>query len=211
MLVCAFPGEGAQQKGMGGRLFQPFPGPTECADRILGYSIQDLCLQDGGGRVNQTQYAQPALFVVGALSWLARDGAQAPAFLVGHSLGEYAALFAAGCFDFETGLRLVQKRGQLIAQATGGSMIAVLGVAAEEIQRLLITCGLKNGCVANYNGPTQLLLAGLTEDISSAAAEIERRAGARCLPLRVSAPFHSPYMHHAASEFAEFLQIVSFA
>lgn len=211
MLVCAFPGQGSQQKSMGSRLFQRFPSLTDCANRILGYSIQDLCLQDGGSRLNQTQYAQPALFVVGALSWLARDGAQAPAFLAGHSLGEYAALFAAGCFDFETGLHLVQKRGQLMAQATGGSMIAVLGVAAEEIQRLLITCGLKNVCVANYNGPTQLVLSGLTEDISSAAAEIERRSGARCIPLRVSAPFHSHYMDEAASEFSEFLEGVRFA
>lgn len=211
MLVCAFPGQGSQQKGMGSSLFQKFPSLVESADRILGYSIQELCLENPQGRLNHTQYAQPALFVVCALSYLAREGTQPPAFLAGHSLGEYAALFAGGCFDFETGVRLVQRRGELMGHATGGSMIAVLGVAAEEIQRLLISCGLTNVCVANYNGPTQLVLSGLSEDIASAGAELERRSGARCIPLRVGAPFHSHYMEQAASQFGEFLEGVRFA
>jgi trans-AT polyketide synthase, acyltransferase and oxidoreductase domains len=211
MLVCAFPGQGSQQKGMGSGLFERFPELTESADRILGYSIQELCLMNPEGRLNLTQYAQPALFVVSALAWLSRDSARKPAFLGGHSLGEYAALFAGGCFDFETGIRLVQKRGELMGQATGGSMIAVLGVAAVEIERLLINSGLENVSVANYNGPTQLVLSGLSQDISSAAAEIERHSGARCIPLRVSAPFHSRYMDQAASEFAKFLEGIHFA
>ena len=211
MLAGVFPGQGSQAKGMGGALFQRFPSLTERADHILGYSLQDLCLRDERGCLNQTQYAQPALFVVSALSYLARDGAQAPAFLAGHSLGEYAALFAAGCFDFETGLRLVQKRGELMGRANGGSMVAVLGVAVEQIQRLLLSCGLKNVDVANYNTPTQLVLSGLPEDISVATVEIERRSSAKCIPLRVSAPFHSRYMDSAASEFDEFLEGVPFA
>lgn len=210
MLACVFPGQGSQAKGMGAALFPRFPRLVDRADDVLGYSLRELCLEDPAGRLTLTQYAQPALFAVSALSYLAREATQAPAFLAGHSLGEYAALFAAGCFDFETGLRLVQKRGELMARANGGSMLAVLGVPIEQVQGLLLDSGLKTIDVANVNAPTQVVLSGPAQDIASAAAEIERRSSARCIPLRVSAPFHSRYMESAAAEFDGFLQGVSF-
>lgn len=108
--VYGFPGQGSQRRGMGRELFERFPAETAIADRVLGYPIAELCLNDPERRLNRTEFTQPALYVVSALAYLdqvARDPV-APDCLVGHSLGEYTALFAAGVFDFETGLRLVQ-------------------------------------------------------------------------------------------------------
>src|SRR5688500_17925911 len=105
-----FPGQGSQAKGMGRALFGAFPALVRMADGILGYSVRDLCLEDPRRELNQTRFSQPALFVVNALSYydlFERTGLE-PAFVCGHSLGEYNALLAAGAFDFETGLRLVQ-------------------------------------------------------------------------------------------------------
>src|SRR3954464_12362733 len=97
-LAFLFPGQGSQSAGMGAGLFEEFAELTAVADDVLGYSVRDLCLA-GDGRLHQTEYSQPALFVVNALSYLRRRRTgPAPDFLAGHSLGELSALFAAGCF-----------------------------------------------------------------------------------------------------------------
>src|SRR5689334_8958001 len=116
--VYLFPGQGSQSAGMGAGLFDRFADWTAEADGILGYSIRELCLEDPRGELGLTQFTQPALFVVNAMSWRARreDGEADPAFVAGHSLGEYNALLSAGVFDFPTGLRLVQRRGALMGQ-----------------------------------------------------------------------------------------------
>ena len=105
-IVCLFPGQGSQSVGMGGDLFVRYADWTAEADQVLGYSIRELCLDDPRGELGLTQFTQPALFVVNALMWRARadEGRPAPAFVAGHSLGEYNALLAAGVFDFVTGL-----------------------------------------------------------------------------------------------------------
>lgn len=97
-------------------------------DQILGYSIEKLCTEKSYLDVNHTEYTQPALYVVNALSYLKRveETGRKPDFAAGHSLGEYNALMAAGAFDFETGLRLVKKRGELMGRITGGGMAAVI-------------------------------------------------------------------------------------
>src|SRR5437764_7507813 len=121
MTVFLFPGQGSQRRGMGNPLFDEFKEVTARADEVLGYSIKELCLQDPHQQLSQTQFTQPALYVVNALSYLKKmkETGQAPDYVAGHSLGEYSALFAAGAFDFETGLRLVKKRGELMSQAIG--------------------------------------------------------------------------------------------
>src|SRR5579872_6439861 len=110
MKTFLFPGQGSQARGMGADLFDSLPEYVASADAILGYSIKELCLEDPRSELDQTSYTQPALFVVNSLAYLQeiRAGAAPPDYLAGHSLGEFNALFAAGCFDFETGLRIVR-------------------------------------------------------------------------------------------------------
>lgn len=116
MTVYVFPVQGAQSVGMGAELFDCFPGNTGKASDLLGYSIKELYLYDNEGMLNQTQYTLPGLYTVNAQHYLARnaEGFDQPTSMVGHSLGEYNALQAAGTNDFETGSRLVAKRGELI-------------------------------------------------------------------------------------------------
>ncbi|GAB3486233.1 hypothetical protein GCM10027521_28330 [Amycolatopsis cihanbeyliensis] len=212
MRACAFPGQGSQTKGMGKELFDTFDELTARADEILGYSIRELCVEDPERNLKQTEYTQPALYVVSALSYLAwlREGQRLPDYVLGHSLGEYVALFAAGAFDFETGLRLVHRRGELMSRASGGTMAAVSGFDAERVRELLAEHGLDTLDVANINTPTQTVIAGPKEDITRAAAVFTEREG-RCAPLNVSAPFHSRYMTEAAEEFGRFLDQFTFA
>ena len=112
MKQYVFPGQGSQAKGMGGELFDKYAELTKKADAILGYSIKELCLEDPRRELNKTQFTQPALFVVNALSYYDKieTTGEKPDFLAGHSLGEFNALLAAECFDFEAGLKIVKKR-----------------------------------------------------------------------------------------------------
>jgi len=204
--AVVFPGQGSQERGMGAALFDEFKALTEVADSILGYSLRRLCLEDPGRELSQTQFTQPALYVVNALSHLkrVREGAEQPAFVAGHSLGEYNALLAAGVFDFETGLRLVKRRGELMSKASGGAMAAVVGCDAAGVESVLKDNGLSSLDIANINSQEQIVISGLAADIERARPFFAAR-GARYVPLNVSAPFHSRYMQPAANEFEGFL------
>ena len=169
-LCFMLPGQGSQKKGMGEAFFDAFPDIVAIADSVLNYSIKDLCLHDAEGVLGQTQYTQPALYTVNALAYLSavKERGGKPAFVLGHSVGEYSALFAAGMFDFETGLRLVQKRGALMAQARGGGMAAVIGMDAAGVRRVLRDGGLDTIDLANLNSPVQTVVAGPRADIDRA-------------------------------------------
>ncbi|MFI5982199.1 ACP S-malonyltransferase [Streptomyces sp. NPDC051555] len=211
MKVYGFPGQGSQQRGMGKGLFEKFPEQTAIADRVLGYSIEELCVSDPERRLGRTEYTQPALYTVSALTYLdhlTRDPEPAD-YLIGHSLGEYVALFASGVFDFETGLRLVQRRGALMAAAGGGSMAAVVGSDEDAVTRILAGSGLDGLDLANLNALDQFVLSGPADDIGAACTAFEA-AGARAVRLNVSAPFHSRYMRGTAEEFARFLDGFAF-
>lgn len=213
-IVCLFPGQGSQSVGMGGDLFERYADWTAEADRILGYSIRELCLEDPRGELGLTQFTQPALFVVNALTWRARvdEGKPAPAYVAGHSLGEYNALLAAGVFDFATGLELVRERGALMGRVSGGGMAAVIGLTPEQIAGILE--GSEAGRridVANYNAFDQTVIAGPQADLEAVRPDFEA-AGARAFTtLKVSAPFHSRYMREAMEEFAATLERYTFA
>jgi trans-AT polyketide synthase, acyltransferase and oxidoreductase domains len=169
-----FPGQGSQRTGMGAEVFDRFPELCAQADEALGYSVRELCLTDTS-RLRQTRHAQPALYVVGALSYLARerDGGR-PDFLAGHSLGEYGALFAAGCVDFATGLRLVTRRAELMDQAAGGTMAAVVGVDPDRLATLLAGEDLAELDVANYNSPEQVVVSGPQPAIRALSVSVLR-------------------------------------
>ena len=206
MKVYGFPGQGSQVRGMGAELFDEFGEHVARADAVLGYSVRRLCLEDPDGQLPLTQFTQPALYVVGALAYLRRlrEDPTPPAYLVGHSLGEYVALFAADAFDFETGLRLVRRRGELMSRVAGGGMAAVVGCDLAAVTAALDAPGLADLDIANHNAPDQFVLAGPTDRLSEAAALFEG-LGARFVPLNVSAPFHSRYMRPVAEEFGRFL------
>lgn len=210
MKAVLFPGQGSQYKGMGQGLFSAFPAEAKAASDILGYDIIELCLHDPNRQLRQTQFTQPALYVVNALLYRQAHQADPPGLLAGHSLGEYNALLAAGAFSFETGLKLVKKRGELMGAASGGGMAAVLELSADELQHMLRDSGYDDIDLANYNTPDQTVIAGQQEAISRVVKDFESR-GIRIIPLAVSAPFHSRYMKEAADAFAGFLKAFSFS
>ena len=212
--ACVFPGQGSQSKGMGAALFDRYPDWTAIADDVLGYSIRELCVDDPGERLVLTAYTQPALFTVNALTYRARqdDGKPAPGFVAGHSLGEFNALLAAGVFDFRTGLRMVQQRGQLMARVGGGGMMAVIGLEPERIQQVLSDSEAGRRIdVANFNSFEQTVVAGPKDALETVKPAIEQAGARMVVPLNVSAPFHSRYMRDAEREFTQFLESFEFA
>ena len=210
--LFVFPGQGSQYVGMGEDLFDKFPDVVALADGILGYSLRELCLEDGQERLNQTQYTQPALYTVSVLHYMDKmaSGEDKPDFLAGHSLGEYAALYAAGAFDFETGLRLVKKRGELMAQAPKGAMAAVLKLSLEKVSALLSDSSFDQIELANINSDDQIVLSGDFDQVF-AAASLFTDAGGRYFPLKVSAAFHSSLMSKVAGVFGQYLKGFTFS
>lgn len=212
MKAYLFPGQGSQIKGMGASLFDQFPDLIEKADRILGYSIKTLCLEDPNNVLNKTQFTQPALYIVNALAYLQqleKDPSQ-PHYVAGHSLGEYNALFAANIIDFETGLRLVCKRGELMSKVSNGGMAAVLKCDLPKIKSILLDNKLTTIDIANYNSPDQVVLSGPKSDLENAQS-LFLQAGTIFIPLNVSAAFHSRYMQQVANEFRDFIFLEEFS
>jgi trans-AT polyketide synthase/acyltransferase/oxidoreductase domain-containing protein len=212
MKALVFPGQGSQRRGMGDTLFAEFPDLTSQADEILGYSVAELCRADPDGNLGRTQYTQPALYVVNALTHLrrSREVSEAVDFVAGHSLGEYNALFAAGAFDFGTGLRLVRRRGELMARVTGGGMAAVIGLGEEAIREALAGGGLESLDLANLNSHDQVVLSGPAAAIAEAKAALLAAGASAYIPLRVSGAFHSRYMEPARQDFETFLASFEF-
>jgi len=212
MLAYLFPGQGSQARGMGENLFEQFSDYTAQADEVLDYSIRQLCLEDAQGNLNKTQYTQPALYVVNALTYLKtiEDTAQKPDYVAGHSLGEFSALFAAGVFDFTTGLKLVKKRGELMSQAQGGGMAAVIGLQQQELTKVLQDNQLSTVTVANYNSYQQLVISGPRTDIESAQTILSALPKVNFITLTVSGAFHSSYMLTAQQDFSDFIQDLEF-
>ncbi|BEM77680.1 acyltransferase [Serratia marcescens] len=210
--VYMFPGQGSQQPGMGRELFSQFPDLTRIADDILGYSIERLCLDDPDGELNKTQYTQPAIYVVNALSYFKKrqeTGIQ-PDFALGHSLGEFNALLAAECFDFATGLKLVKKRGELMAQAAGGGMAAVLGLSEAKLRAFLTERKLDDIDLANFNTPSQIVISGSGDTVTK-ALEAFAQSEIRCVPLNTSGAFHSRLMQGAKEKFEHYLRDFTFS
>jgi len=210
--IYVFPGQGSQSPGMGGELFDRFPELVKQTDEVLGCSIKDLCLNDPDKRLGQTDYTQPALYIVNALTYLSKteNSDLRPDFVAGHSLGEYNALFAAGVFDFITGLKLVQRRGQIMVKVTGGGMAAVIGMQPDKIKQVLKDASFESIDIANLNSPKQTVISGRKEDIDAVKTVFEDAGVRLFIPLKVSGAFHSRYMQEAQNEFADFLKSFEF-
>lgn len=200
MQVVLFPGQGSQVQGMGENLFEKYPETVAVANRILGYDVVELCLQNPDNKLQQTKYTQPALFVVNHLHYLNFLATNdKPDYLLGHSLGEFNALLAAGLFDFETGLKLVQKRGELMYSIPGTGMAAIIGATYEELKNIL-SDKFPAVDIANINAPTQIVISGALENLEEVADFMDEE-GFSYIPLKVSGAFHSRYMSEVKEEF----------
>ena len=208
-LALLFSPQGSQAPGMGRELADRSPGAREAfeeADETLGWSVTTASWDGPAERLNDTRQTQPCLLTtsVAAYRALAERAPLSPAFLAGHSVGEYAALVAAGVLQLPAALRLVQRRAQLMAEADGeGRMAAVIGLDRDAVQAAVESVARPTELVvANDNAPGQVVISGRREAIA-AAEEPMRAAGARrILPLPVSGAFHSPLMGPVAEELA---------
>lgn len=212
MKAYMFPGQGSQYKGMGEDLFDEFSAEAEEASNILSYDVKAVCLENSGNMLSHTEYTQPCLYFVNCLAYLSllKHKAGKPDFLCGHSLGEYSALFAAGVFDLSTGLRIVQKRGELMSEVLSGSLLAVLGENVNSLYDILnFEEGLSNIDFANYNSSEQVVVGGNKDDLFQAKDVLEKR-GFRCIELDVSGPFHTRYMASARIKFMRYLMDFAF-
>jgi trans-AT polyketide synthase/acyltransferase/oxidoreductase domain-containing protein len=204
MKAVLFSGQGAQRRGMGRDLFRRFPDLVAVADLTLGYDVEELCLEDPKGELSRTAFTQPAIYVVSALAYLEFERTHgAPALLAGHSVGEYAALTAAGVFDFETGLRLVQRRAALMGRADGGGLTAILGASPDEVGEMLARPDLVGLEPANFNTPRQTVVGG-PSPLLARLEQLCAEAGRRAVRLNVSGAFHTSAMREASEAFARF-------
>ena len=205
-----FPGQGAQYLGMGHDVFDRYPEYVDQADQLLGYAIRELCARDSDSLLSQTQYTQPAIFIVSALSYMKyreEEGGKVD-FLLGHSVGEIAALFAAECIDFKSALKLICERGKLMAEAINGGMCAVLGPHVEELLLLLPSVAPELD-LANLNSDSQIVLSGPV-GVFARLEELAEERDWHVVRLKVGGAFHSRYMESAAHGFGAFLRTIEF-
>lgn len=205
-----FPGQGTQSAGMGAPLWDRFPEVAAAAEAALGLDVRALCCDDTDGRLHRTEFTQPALYVVNHLHHRAcLQHGPPPAFLLGHSLGEFNALQAAGVFDFETGLRIVRRRGELMAAISGTGMAAIIGADRAEVERILADLPPELD-IANVNAPTQVVIAGPLATLDLAGDRFGEE-GYGFVPLKVGAAFHSRHMRAQTDAFRDFLAAFPFA
>lgn len=210
--VFMFPGQGAQRRGMGRELFARFPDLTDVAAEVLGYDLCALCLDDPDGRLGHTRFTQPAMYVVNALGHRAAlEDLGPPDAAVGHSLGEYNALEAAGVFGFATGLKLVAARAEAMARITGGGMSAVVGLSPVAVRYVLRRAGFGTLEPANVNTANQVVLSGPVEDLDDIEPILEDFGARMVRRLDVSGPFHSRWMAPAARALAPVVAAVELA
>ena len=202
-----FPGQGSQIVGMGIDL-QAIPAAKakfELAEQILGWSVLDICRGDEA-TLASTLYTQPCLYVVESiLIDLLSDKIGLPQLVAGHSLGEYVALYAAGVFDFESGLRLVKKRAELMNSADGGKMAALMKFDRSQLTKALNETA--DVVLANDNSAAQVVISGTPVGVEQM---LDRVKAKRAIELNVSGAFHSPLMESAASQFQTVLESVDF-
>ena len=206
-LAWVFPGQGAQAVGMGRDLADEHPAAREvfeAADAALGVPISQICFDGPEAELTRTVNTQPAIVThaIAALAAAAASGTvtHRPAFVAGHSLGEYAALIAAGAVSFEDGVRLVRERGRLMQEACDrepGTMAAVLGVEPDVIRQL---CEQTGAHVCNINAPGNITIGGTTAAVEAASLAATEAGASRVVPLTVSGAFHTPLMAHAAAD-----------
>jgi [acyl-carrier-protein] S-malonyltransferase len=217
MIAFLFPGQGSQKVGMGQALAEAYPVCREAfeeADAALGEPLSRIIFDGPDDRLTLTENAQPAILAVSiaACRLLASKGLT-PAFVAGHSLGEYSANVAAGTFAFADAVRIVRRRGRYMQEAVpvgDGAMAAILGLEADLVAQACMEAA--NGDVvspANLNGGGQVVIAGSRDAVQRAGERAKALGAKRVIPLSVSAPFHCALMKPAQDRLAPELRALS--
>jgi [acyl-carrier-protein] S-malonyltransferase len=203
-----FPGQGAQEAGMGRDLYESNAAARDIFDRAdaaLGRPISRLCFDGPAEELGRTSNSQPAIYTTSIACLEAARAAGAlggdAAFVAGHSLGEYSALCAAGALDFEAGLRLVEERGRLTqaaADASEGGMAAIMGLDEAATQAVCADAGAE---LCNINSPGQIVIGGAKAGVEKACALALERGAKRAIPLDVNGAFHTSLMEPAVEPF----------
>ncbi|HEU4710939.1 MAG TPA: ACP S-malonyltransferase [Pyrinomonadaceae bacterium] len=213
-----FPGQGSQSPGMGKDLADNFAVARQVfeeADDALGFAISRLCFEGPAEELQLTENTQPSILAVSIAAFRALEmsGAPAPAFVAGHSLGEYSALVAAGVLELSDALRTVRARGRYMQEAVPvgtGAMAAVMGGELEDIQRVCVEAAGDEVCsIANINSPGQLVIAGHATAVDR-AIELLKGVAKKVVKLNVSAPFHCALMKPAQERLASDLERLDF-
>ncbi len=213
-----FPGQGSQSVGMGRELAAMYPVARETfdeADAALGYKLSQLCFEGPEDQLKLTEITQPAILTMSVAAWrVLQSKGITPAYVAGHSLGEYSAHVAAGTLAFADAVRTVRSRGKYMQEAVPvgvGAMAAVLAMATDKVQQLCIECAQGEiCCAANLNSPDQTVISGSKAAVERAAALAKERGAKRAIMLPVSAPFHCALMQPAQDRLATDLAALSF-
>lgn len=202
-----FPGQGAQEPGMGKDFYENSASAREVFDQaesLLGLNMKKLCFEENE-ELNITEYTQIALLTACmAMERVVREQGVTPQVTAGLSLGEYCAIVSAGGMELSDAMRLVRKRGILMQEAVPageGSMAAVLGMDGPSIEKVLE--GRDGVWIANYNCPGQIVITGYKAPVEEASKALQEAGAKRVLPLKVSGPFHSPLMDPAGEGLKE--------
>jgi [acyl-carrier-protein] S-malonyltransferase len=217
-VAVVFPGQGSQSPGMGKNLAENFPVARQVfeeADDALGFAISRLCFEGPAEDLQLTENTQPAILTVSVAAFrvIREAGIEAPAFVAGHSLGEYSALVAAGALTLSDAVRTVRARGQYMQEAVPvgtGAMAAVIGGEFGAIERVCEEARGDQVCsIANFNSPGQAVIAGSAEAVDR-AIELLSGVARKVIRLKVSAPFHCALMKPAQDRLAADLEQLSF-
>lgn len=201
-----FPGQGSQAIGMGADLLDSpaTKAKLDIAEKILGWSVSEVCQDEE--KLARTLYTQPCLYVVESiLADLMRENGHHPTLVAGHSLGEYVALYTASVFDFETGLRLVKRRAELMDSVSGGQMVALIGFDRQQLELQIQYTS--NVVLANDNSDSQVVISGTPDAVEDILSKVKVK---RAVKLNVSGAFHSPLMADAANQFRKVLDSAMF-
>jgi [acyl-carrier-protein] S-malonyltransferase len=218
-IAFLFPGQGSQSVGMGKDLAAHFAVARQTfdeADEALGYKLSRVCFEGPEEQLRMTEVTQPAILTVSVAAWRVLDerGAK-PAFVAGHSLGEYSAHVAAGTISFADAVRTVRRRGKYMQEAVPvgvGAMAAILGMEPEKVAAVCADAAQGEVCeAANINSPEQIVISGHTAAVERATKLADERGAKRAKVLPVSAPFHCSLMMPAQERLAADLNAMAFA